>query len=950
MQKYLIFIIFFLFAVSVSAQQYTITGRVMDNMTGEALPSATVTLLTTDSVPISTTITNVDEINDRLSGRFTIWIPGEKMPKKGETKTFVVKCSYLGFSTVYKNATIKRSREMEFSLGNIGLKEQVQAKKGVVIKASKIKMVLRGDTIIYNADAFRLAEGSMLDALIEQLPGAELRDNGEILINGRHVDELMLNGRDFFKGNPKVALENLPAYTVHNIKVYDKTGNVSKLMGRDMGDKSFVLDVNLKKEFQIGWIVNMEGAEGVSVDKENRNLYLARLFALRFTPRSRITLFSNVNNVNDKRKPGRNGEWNPTDMPRGKQNNKTVGASYSYSDLKNNLSFSSDNIFDRSTINVQSRTSSQTYLVGGDIYGLSQNDANNRITSIDSKNYFSLLGNKILWNAAINLNYNHITAEEKNLSVHYSDIKDLSFDSFDSIFFSPINHLDVVNRLQTLDKRRKNGLFSEVNVSGRFKMGADLLQVSLGVNYGDNDDIRHSIYLLDYSNKGTEADHEFLYNKNRDKNLRYNAEAKYTYYLGKDQNNRLTPFYTYERVEESSNSPFYRQDTDISLLPSDMTVMSNTIDEKNSYDYDRKKQTHTIGLSLVFNHKTASWANHTFSVDLPLQMNIDKLDYNSQINQIVERKDYFFNPSINYSWMKARKFLLVNARLTSSAPSMLYFVNQEQSRNKLAIRRGNPDLKNIRNLNVGMSFSNVWGGYKQHFNVGTTWIVTDNAIAQSFLYDTTTGARIYTPKNVKGNWRMTSDFGYGQNLKENGKLSFDNKLSHIYIHSIDLVDEVRSKVNTNTFSDILKLDWEPTVWGKIGLTNKIQVSHVSGDLLGFQAFTAADYNSSLNALVTLPWNMQLSTDFGLYCHSGYADKNLNTKDFVWNARLTKSAFKGLLVLQLDGFDLLSQLSNHHYTVNSQGRTEVWENSLPRYVMFHLQWKFNKQPKKKVSSN
>ena len=69
MQKYLIFIIFFLFAVSVSAQQYTITGRVMDNMTGEALPSATVTLLTTDSVPISTTITNVDEINDRLSGR-----------------------------------------------------------------------------------------------------------------------------------------------------------------------------------------------------------------------------------------------------------------------------------------------------------------------------------------------------------------------------------------------------------------------------------------------------------------------------------------------------------------------------------------------------------------------------------------------------------------------------------------------------------------------------------------------------------------------------------------------------------------------------------------------------------------------------------------------------------------------------------------------------------------
>lgn len=98
--------------------------------------------------------------------------------------------------------------------------------------------------------------------------------------------------------------------------------------------------------------------------------------------------------------------------------------------------------------------------------------------------------------------------------------------------------------------------------------------------------------------------------------------------------------------------------------------------------------------------------------------------------------------------------------------------------------------------------------------------------------------------------------------------------------------------------------------------------------------------------MNLPYKMQLSTDITMYTRRGYADANMNTSELVWNARLTKSAMKGKLLFTLDGFDILGNLSTINYSVNGQGRTEVWTNSIPRYVMLKVSYKLHKQPKRK----
>ena len=96
----------------------------------------------------------------------------------------------------------------------------------------------------------------------------------------------------------------------------------------------------------------------------------------------------------------------------------------------------------------------------------------------------------------------------------------------------------------------------------------------------------------------------------------------------------------------------------------------------------------------------------------------------------------------------------------------------------------------------------------------------------------------------------------------------------------------------------------------------------------------------------LPANFQLATDFTVYNRRGYTDARLNTDNFVWNARLTYRVLKGKLLLMLDGYDILHDLSNVSYTINAQARTETYRTVLPRYVMFHVQWQFNSQPKGK----
>lgn len=141
------------------------------------------------------------------------------------------------------------------------LKRAPRTLREATVTATKVMMVMKGDTIVYNADAFELAEGSMLDQLISRLPGVKLNAGGVITVNGNRVSNLLIDGKDFFNGDANVALENLPAYMVKNVKSYQKAPDNAYLTRKDNkphADDPWVIDVTLKKEYHQGWIANAE--------------------------------------------------------------------------------------------------------------------------------------------------------------------------------------------------------------------------------------------------------------------------------------------------------------------------------------------------------------------------------------------------------------------------------------------------------------------------------------------------------------------------------------------------------------------------------------------------------------------------------------------------------------------------------------------------------------------
>ncbi len=155
----------------------------------------------------------------------------------------------------------------------------------------------------------------------------------------------------------------------------------------------------------------------------------------------------------------------------------------------------------------------------------------------------------------------------------------------------------------------------------------------------------------------------------------------------------------------------------------------------------------------------------------------------------------------------------------------------------------------------------------------------------------------------------------------------------------------RSKVYDLNFSDEMHFSY--TFGGnRVSANFNGTNNRYSSNLADFTNQNTWTFRTGVSLLYNLPANFQISTDFTVFNRRGYTDAALNTDNFIWNARLTYKALKGQLLLMLDGYDMLHDLSNVSYTMNAQARTETIRTVLPRYFMFHLQWRFNHIPKKK----
>lgn len=278
-------------------------------------------------------------------------------------------------------------------------------------------------------------------------------------------------------------------------------------------------------------------------------------------------------------------------------------------------------------------------------------------------------------------------------------------------------------------------------------------------------------------------------------------------------------------------------------------------------------------------------------------------------------------------------------------PNLVQLLGIHDDSNPLQVSDGNPNVKNSRLYSLSLNSSVMFPKSQNLIYGNAMWSMTRNAQATSVVYDKQTGITHSRPENVNGNWSASFSGTYNWHpLRKHKEYEIDLDANVDYNHSVDLMQTTdagsgRSTVNTWNTGGRLTLKY---MLGEnsASLFAALNNQHVTGSREDFTSTSAWSNSLGLNATWSLPWHLQFSTDLTDYFRRGYNDEQMNNSQWVWNARLSRKFLKDKFSITLDGFDILGQLKTTQYTLDEQGRTEQWTNSLPRYIMVHVMFKFS----------
>ncbi len=640
-------LLLFVFTSSLAfAQKYHIDGFIKDSFTKEKLDSVNVTLMSMDS-------TVVETFRGEPYGWWQVY-RDIKAPGK-----YIMKFEHEGYYPAYKNVNFKYAKYRhtgdsfgEILMHKIRMKKEVTLKE-VVVTATKVKMVMRGDTIVYDADAFQLSSGSMLDKLIRLLPGAQLEPGGEIYINGQKVESLLVNGENFFNGDPKVALDNLPHYMVDKIKVYRKMDErlmaSADLHTLRKDQLPLVLDVNLKKEYTSSWVGNATVGYGTDHHHE------ARLFTMRFTPNSHIALVGNSNDVRGDSYYSSDGNWQE---PYGNQGEITthevkIDGMLRDEDKKWKLS-------DQLSLKAQKRENysktSTTMFLGDDVYSrylFNSTNKNIKLAFSGTNSYtpsrlFTLDFTPKVSYYHYDNRYTSVTADfNRQLTEHYMG------EALDSLFGDNLESEYRKILISSL-KSRYYGKGSELTTEGavtsscRFK--DDRLSWSLSGYYNN----KKNRSLNDYERVESASDMA-RFSDSPQRNYRYEGNIGYSYALDFPALRLFVfPQYGFKQSYASDSRWYHILDGSeasawgLDQLYSNRDSISRHIDYSNSYRSQTWNKTNTFGLDFSIYFKREDYKNITLEPSIQFRNVYDRISYaRAQTDTTIRRSRWLVDPSVS---------------------------------------------------------------------------------------------------------------------------------------------------------------------------------------------------------------------------------------------------------------------------------------------------------------
>jgi hypothetical protein len=935
MKKVLLVVLMMMFASALTfAQNRKISGKLSDKETGESVIQATVQLLKTDSSFVKGTLSN-------MNGEFSL-----TAPSNGK---YILKINSIGYKSIVKDITISGGKDV--SLGSMSMGPDAIMLKGVVATGQASKVTVREDTFVYNAAAYRTPEGSVIEELVKKLPGAQIDDDGKITINGRQVNKIKVDGKEFMTGDTETALKNLPVDIVNNIKAYQEKSDLARVTGIDDGEEETVLDFGIKPGMNKGYFTN----DDLGIGTKDR--YSARLMGAHFTDKTRLMGFFNANNTGDQGFPGGGGggRWGG---PRGLNASKMAATNYN---------FQNDKLEIDGSLRWNHRDGDQQTISSVGRFNLANQSYENSISQNYSRNNNIDARVRLEWkpDSMTNIMFRPNFRWNNSDGINFSRSATFNEDPYGYVT-DPLNSLSILKDKNVLVNDADNGSMSYsdgLSTSAMLQYNRKLakpgrnITIRGNINYNDNDSkslstSRTTLYQKQDMFGNDSTFYTNRYNLTPTKSWSYALQAtysepifkggflqfRYRFQYSYNKSDRST--YDFGNVSDFANLGYHYRGWD-SYLSHLVNPLDSYLDDDLSRFSEYKNYIHEANITFRLINKA-----YNLNVGAMIQPQKTNFVQNYQgLHTDTTRNVVNVTPTLDFRYkFSPVSELRAEYRGSTSQPSMSDLLDITDDSNPMNIRKGNPGLKPSFNNRFELRYNNYIQSHQQGIMTFINYNNTRNSISNKTTYNTETGVRTTQPENINGNWNANIGLMYNFSIDSAGVWNVNNFAMVNHANNVNYLAQGHESVENTTRSDMIMERLQASYrkdWLEVALDGMFNYNH-SKNLL--QSVSNLDtwtfsYGGSIN--IYAPWGTSISTDLHNQSRRGYNDSSMNTNELIWNAQVSQSFLKGnALTLSLQFYDILQNRSNFNRSVTADMRSDSRYNNINSYAMLHVIYRFN----------
>ncbi|MCB0438065.1 MAG: outer membrane beta-barrel protein [Mangrovimonas sp.] len=845
--------------------------------------------------------------------------------KVSETKLNLF-ISYVGFKTHYQNIDLTSE---EIDLKTISLQESTNQLDEIVIK-SEAPITVKKDTLEFNVSSFKTAKDATVEDLLKKLPGVEVDDEGNITVNGKPVNKILVNGKPFFGDDPTITTRNLTKDIIEKIQVTD-TKTKSEAFAGEKGDtENKTINLTIKEENNKGVFGRV--AAGAGTDKRYEYAGLVNLF----DNEQRLSILAGGNNINS---PGFSfgeirkmfGGGNSISVysdgafridgrsfggGEGITVSNNVGANYA-DELAKGIDISADYFMSGADSDNRTVTNRENILPDSRYYTNSVSNSSN-----------SSYSHRVNMNLEIEVDSTFLINVRPSFGFSNSKNEYTREEASSDELGALINSSNLSSFVETTGNNFKNRL----SLTKRFGDRGAFLKFRLDteVNSTNSDDFVNSETNFEDTSQEAIFRDQFTDGKEESNNI----SANLTYRLPLVAK---TLFLDFGYNIQSDNNESVKSTYDFDDGTQDFTNFNTDL----STDFDYKNRSHTPNLELTY--KKEKW-----SASIEAGYNYISMENKDGLRPDLSYADDFKNLQLgaDFDYRFTETFSMYTGyNLRNNPPSIRQLQPFEDVSNPLNTVTGNPNLvpSNVHSVYLGMNnfnFQNKTGFYiYANVNLTNNVVVSKSTVDENLVRHTT-----YT--NVDGNYRTNFSGSYNKTVKIDSLKSIRYRLG-VYSslrRSVNFNNDVQyASRNTSMTPNVrATFTWKDVL--EITPNYRLTFNQNKYDIDDFDNQEFVSHNLGIQTATFVPKKLEWRNDIN-FSYNPNVSPGFQKSAWFWNSTLAYSILNDKATVTLKVYDLLNQNTNARRSANEDYIQDTQSTVLNQYFMLSFSWKFNTLGKK-----